>query len=218
MISTFEEIKELLVQIDAQLQSKVDIYAIGGLVLLYHKLKPATKDLDLIVSSGKEYHYLKTVLHELKFIETKPEFGYDHFNLSQILISKDFRIDLFSSTVCKGFSLSKDMIHRAEKVIQLSNLSLHLCSNEDTLLFKTMTEREGDLNDCIALASRGLDWNSILKELKHQIHLSGRKVWITWVGERLDLLIERGLNIPIMKEVDQLRIEYYEEFDKKLGE
>lgn len=218
MISSFEEIKELLVQIDAKLQSKLEIYAIGGLVLLYRKLKPATKDLDLIVSSGKEYHRLRKILQELRFIATKPEFGYDHFNLSQILIRKDFRIDLFSKTVCKGFSLSSGMIKRAEKVIQLKNLSLHLCSNEDIFLFKTMTERDGDLDDCIALASRGLKWDSIFEELMHQIALSGRKVWITWIGERLDLLIERGLNIPIMKEVDQLRYEYYDDLDKRMNE
>jgi hypothetical protein len=78
-----------------------------------------------------------------------------------------------------------------------------------------MTEREGDLTDCISIATtQDPDWNIILEELKHQIKQTKQDVWITWVGERLDILVERGLNIPIMKEVDNLREEYYEKYLK----
>jgi len=83
-------------------------------------------------------------------------------------------------------------------------------------MLKTLTEREGDLDDCISLASAGINWDSIFQELKYQMQSSGNKIWITYVGERLDLLQERGLNIPIMEEVDLLRLEYYEELEKKL--
>ncbi|MFH0701061.1 MAG: DUF6036 family nucleotidyltransferase [Candidatus Woesearchaeota archaeon] len=216
MISSFEEIKELLEQIDAQLQSKVKVYAIGGLVLLYQKLKPATKDLDLVTFNPEDYNKVRLVLRKLGFEETKPEFGYEHFNLSQIMISKNFRIDLFSVKVCGGFSLSKKMTERAKEIFHLKNLTFYLCSNEDIFLFKNMTERDGDITDCISLATTKLDWNIILEELNNQIQASGNKVWITWVGERFDLLQEKGLDIPIMKEVDKLREEYYEDFLKRI--
>ena len=49
------------------------------------------------------------------------------------------------------------------------HLNIFLCSNEDVFLFKTLTERPGDLEDCIALSRKGLDWNRILSELKHQM-------------------------------------------------
>lgn len=216
MISSFDEIKELLEQIDAQLQSKVRVYAIGGLVLLYQKLKPATKDLDLVTFNTEDYNKVRLALRKLSFWETKPEFGYEHFNLSQIMVSKNFRIDLFSVKVCGGFSLSQKMTERAQEIFHLENLTFYLCSNEDIFLFKNMTERDGDITDCISLAITKLDWNIILEELKDQIQASGNKVWITWVGERFDLLQEKGLNIPIMKEVDKLREEYYVNFLKRM--
>ncbi len=217
MISEFNSILELMEEVDAQLKSKISVFAIGGIVLMYRGLKTVTKDIDLVVNGSDEYNGLRQTLHALSFVETKPEFGYDHFNLSQILVSKDFRIDLFSKVVCKGFCLSPGMVQRAQEVFTLNKLGFHLCSNEDIFLFKTMTEREGDLEDCIALSRLGLDWEVILGELKHQIKVSGNKVWITWVGERLDLLIEKGLNIPIMKEIDHLRDEYFEELEKRLA-
>ena len=85
---------------------------------------------------------------------------------------------------------------------------------EDIFLFKTMTEREGDLSDCIALARMGLDWNAMIAELKHQV--SGNDIWITWVAERLEILQERGLIIPIMAEVAEMVEGYYNKLEKTM--
>ena len=139
-------------------------------------------------------------------------------NLSQILVRDDFRIDAFHQTVCKKFSLSEGMRKRAKKLLTLPHLDLYLCSNEDIFVFKTFTEREGDLQDCISLAQRGLDWNSIIDEIQAQIHHSREDVWITWIGERLDILMEKGLNIPIIDQIDKLRDTYFEELERTFAE
>ena len=102
------------------------------------------------------------------------------------------------------------MIERGREYLVLDKLAVYLCSNEDVFLFKTMTERSGDIEDCISLAKRGVEWEIILDELKNQIKLSGQNVWITWVGERLDILADEGLYIPILEEVERLSEEYYE--------
>ena len=107
------------------------------------------------------------------------------------------------------------MRKRAKKALMLPHIDLYLCSNVDIFVFKTFTEREGDLQDCIALAQRGLKWERILRELQSQVHHSGEDVWITWVGERFDLLVQRGLNIPIMDQIDKLRDTYFEELEQK---
>jgi len=73
-----------------------------------------------------------------------------------------------------------------------------------------MTERSGDIEDCISLAKRGVEWVIIIDELKNQIRLSGQNVWITWVGERLGILADEGFYIPILEEVEKLSEEYYE--------
>ena len=61
----------------------------------------------------------------------------------------------------------------------------------------------------------GINWGIILEELISQIEKSCQDVWITWVGERLDMLEEKGINIPIMKDVNKLRDEYFYQLERK---
>lgn len=217
MISEFSQINGLFNEISLSLQRKVNFYIIGGAMLLYHKLKEATKDIDIIVNSKKEFHDVEKALKNLKFYTKIPTAEYANVDISQIFIREDFRIDLFNKVVCKGFALSDGMIKRSEKVIETENLDVYLCSKEDIFLFKTFTEREGDIQDCIKLAERGLSWDIVIEELKSQIKKSGNNVWITMVCERLQVLEERGLNIPIMPQIMELVEEYFDDFEKRMA-
>jgi hypothetical protein len=152
---------------------------------------------------------LQSALKSLDFIPNIPGPDYSNMNLSQILTREDFRIDLFMTVVCSKFRLSEGMIRRADKAWSTDKLSLMLCSNEDLFIFKTMTQREGDLDDCMSLAMSALNWRTILEETMNQIENSGNDIWITWIGERLDLLEDMGLTIPVMKEINKLRAKYY---------
>jgi len=214
MISDFKHIEMLFEEVDHYVKTKVDVYVIGGVALLYQGLKPATKDIDLIILRKEEFSAFEHALKNARFTTKIPTALYKKTNLSQILTRDDFRIDAFHETVCRKFSLSKGMQKRAKKLVAFSHLTLYFCSNEDIFVFKTFTEREGDLEDCIALAKKGLDWNVIVRELQAQMRHSGEDVWITWVGERLDLLMEKGLNIPVIDEIDTLRDRYFEERER----
>ena len=214
MISRFDEIKRLFEELDSAVSRKVHFFMIGGGVLLFHGLKPATKDIDLVVATEEEFVECGNALKKIGFETKLPDSDYKHFNLSQVFTRNDFRIDLFNKRVCRGFSLSSPMAKRALKEVSMANIALFLCSMEDIFLFKTMTEREGDLSDCIALARMGLDWNAMIAELKHQV--SGNDIWITWVAERLEILQERGLIIPIMAEVAEMVEGYYNKLEKTM--
>ncbi|MBI4176079.1 MAG: hypothetical protein HY518_02665 [Candidatus Aenigmarchaeota archaeon] len=215
MISKFEELKNLFEEIDKSLAEKVNFHIIGGAVMLYHGLKTGTKDIDIVVDSPKEFSAAEKAFKKVGFSTRTPAFEYSRVELNKIFTRGEFRIDLFQRTVCKGFQLSDSMKKRALEITGLKHLTISLCSNEDVFLFKTFTEREGDIDDCIALARRGIDWNAVLEELERQIKLSGNKIWITWVGERLDILEERGLAIPIMQEVNKLRKDYFNKYGKR---
>src|SRR3989344_4786573 len=216
MISDFKDVEKLFAELDRSLHKKSSIYVIGGAALLKRVLKDATKDIDLVVAARDEFLEIQNALINMGFITKIPGKEYSHMNLSQIFQRKDSRIDLFEKEVCGRFSLSKGMMKRAEKVIGLSNVTVFLCSSEDILLFKTMTERPGDIEDCISIAARqNPDWEIILEELLSQIKQSKQDVWITWAGERLDLLTERGVDIPIMDKVDKLREEFIADFEKR---
>ncbi|MBI5389292.1 hypothetical protein HZB01_02840 [Candidatus Woesearchaeota archaeon] len=215
MISKFEDFNELFKEIDKTLAKKAHLYVIGGAMLLYHGIKDATKDIDIIVETPQEFLQLQKSLKDMGFATRMPTLEYKKVDLNQIFVREDFRLDLFQKTVCKGFSLSKAMQKRAQNIIKLQHLMVSLCSGEDVFLFKTFTEREGDISDCLGLAQRGIDWNAILGEVQSQIKTTGNHVWITWVGERLDILEERGLEIPIMGEVNILREAYFEDYEKR---
>ncbi len=218
MISNFESIQNQFNELNKFLKAKVDLYVIGGAVLLYHGLKPATKDIDIVVDTEKEFRSLEKALKESGFELKIPGLEYKHMDLNQIFVKGDMRIDLFQRTVCSRFFLSDSMKKRAIKVLDQKDITVNLCSKEDIFLFKTMTDREGDIEDCIALSQRGLEWESIVSELRNQAKETGHEVWITWVAERLEILEEKGVPLPkpIMEKVYALVDEYYNYLEKVL--
>lgn len=215
MISKFKEFEKLLEKISNQITKKTNLFIIGGAVLLYHGLKNATKDIDIVVETKEEYDEIKKSLKELEFKEQNITNIYKKLDISKILTKDNYRIDLFQKTVCKGFILSENMKKRATKISQIKNLSIFLCSKTDIFMFKTFTERPGDIDDCILLSRENLEWEEMLKEIKFQIKTAGKPVWITYLGERFDLLEEKGLQIPILEEINKLSLEYFKHLENK---
>jgi hypothetical protein len=216
MISKFERLDELFNELDQVLSEKVRFFVIGGAVMLYHGLKVGTKDVDIVVENLDEFIAAEKALRNMGFSTKLPTTGHEKTELSRIFVRGEFRIDLFQRIVCKGFALSGGMKRRAQKVRDLKHLTVYLCSITDIFLFKTFTEREGDIADCISLAQRAIDWDEMLDEIIVQMKLSGNRVWITYIAERMDLLLERGLNIPIMGTIDKLREDYYDWLEKNM--
>jgi len=217
MIDNIIQIDNLFQEIDLHLNTRVNIYLIGGVVLLTKDLRKVTKDIDAIVASRKSYLTLKKVFTKLLFTESKPTKEYSRLNLSQIFIRKDYRVDLFENVVCKQLALSKNMISRAKLYKKYNYISVYFCSDEDIFIFKSITDRGGDVIDCIGLAEKRLNWKIILNEIKYQIKLSGNEIWITFFEERLNLMEDKGLVIPIIKEVRKLSEKYYLELEKQLN-
>jgi hypothetical protein len=55
------------------LRKKINVYVIGGAVLLEQGLKTATKDVDIIVESKKDFLAFQEALEEFGFIKKIPE-------------------------------------------------------------------------------------------------------------------------------------------------
>jgi len=215
MISNFEHLDKLFKELNDVLKEKVHFYIIGGAVMLFHGLKIGTKDVDIIVDSLLEFKIIERTLKEIGFDTKIPNLEYKNVDISQIFVREDYRINLFQKTVCKGFSLSEKMKKRAQTIRKSNNLSVSLCSTTDIFMFKTFTERDGDIDDCISLAEKGIDWGAMLQEINEQIKNSGQSVWITYIGERIEILGDRGLAIPIMNEINKLIDKFFNELEKK---
>ena len=182
-------------------------------------LRRKTKDVDLVVSNEEEFKLLTDTLLSLGFRKEVPDaVAYGRMALSHILLRDNARVDLFCRAVCGRFALSEKMRERASPDLSLNNVRLLVCSLDDVFLFKCMTERDGDLEDCERIArDHALDWNAILDEaVKQCIHENS--VWITWITDRMELLAERGVRIPILKKMVSLTDDYIKKWGRELEE
>ncbi|MDR1954329.1 MAG: hypothetical protein LBP82_00015 [Candidatus Methanoplasma sp.] len=222
MITEYSQIQELFVELDAHMSERTTIYMIGGGALMRWKMKPQTKDIDIVVDSEAEFDRTEDAFRAAGFKTTLPTKGYERLAISQILMRDDFRVDLFCTKVCGRLSLSEGMKERsAIDSIGAKNIYLFTCSPEDIFLFKTMTEREGDYDDCVNIINSTISnkkvfkWPVILNEAREQSKI-GQEVWITWITDRLEEFTDRGLNIPILAEMIPLADEYIAEWERGL--
>lgn len=177
------EIIELLRVIGDELKEKTAIFLIGGCNMSLKGIKAVTKDIDLVVLTKKEYYCLKSALVDLGYNCHEETFSPNFYKTSIIVFMKDDRrIDVFVKVVCSQLELTPEMQKRSEVYAVWGNLKVHLVPNEDIFLFKSITEREKDVDDCHILIGEGLDWEVIKQELHRQ---EGKALWRFWVYEQL---------------------------------
>ena len=86
MISKFEQLDDLFNEMDKKLSDNVQFYVIGGAVMLYHNLKPGTKDVDIIVDILKEFIATEKAIKKIGFTTKLPTIEYKKFDLNQMFI------------------------------------------------------------------------------------------------------------------------------------
>jgi hypothetical protein len=84
-INNFNQIYDKFYDLDKKINTQLNIYLIGGAVLLYNNLKPGTKDIDLVVTSKNAKNLLTKALEKENFSIEKPNKSYAKMNLENIL-------------------------------------------------------------------------------------------------------------------------------------
>lgn len=215
MIYQFDSIQKMFDEIAPTLEAPTNIYVIGGAALMHYDSKEATKDIDIVLLTQKEYDLFRNSLLDLGFQSKIAPQTHRNFTLADWLTKDDFRIDLFKEVVCGKLKLSQRMAARAKELGKINNLTIFVCSKEDILLFKSITERAGDKDDCVTLIKQGVNWDLVFDELSKQIKETGYNLWVTIVNERLEELEELGLTIPILKQTQALTQIYYQNMEDK---
>lgn len=186
---------------------------------MYAGLKYFTKDIDLVVRTEQEYNSCVEAMKRMGFRSIRPGAGYSRMNLSDMLEREDgYRIDIFNDRVCGKLRLSEGMVSRSKERVRHEGVILSSCSMEDILIFKSITEREGDLQDCKAIITGTMvDWMIFLKELEEQIS-TGEDVWIIWVADRLWILREEArLSIPVLDKIIEIADDYLDRWERSLA-
>lgn len=184
-----ESIQTLIKEIDRVLGRKLEIFLIGGVAMVMKNLKPSTKDIDVIIRK-KDSKTLFDTLTKLGFKKQNDSFE-----------KNGMKIDVFTERVLKGFYLSKRMVERASPFFLGKKLKVFVLSNECIFLFKSLTDRKRDLDDCEILAKKGLDWNFILDETLRQENLV-KKYFSFALLDVVTFLRELGMKVPIERKLD----------------
>jgi len=199
------QIIEALKQIGGRLKKEIHAYLFGGANMLLRGLKGSTKDLDLVVERKDDFLEIRGKLIELGYRELGEEEltpNDRRVNPSGIFVSEGWRIDLFTEKICGALTLSEGMKKRSEER-RFGRLVLHLLDLGDVFLLKSITDREGDLEDMHLILSRGgvRDWEEIWQDYLEQ-EKKVKQHLCFMILDSLDILKEKfGETVPIYRKV-----------------
>lgn len=200
MISV-EAQQKLLLSISQKLTKPLTVYAIGGTAMMFHGIKDATLDIDLVFVTAEDRELFKKAIFAI---------GYQHMNSVTVYGGKkdppqmftlgDERFDLFVNDVI-DFTFSASMQKRAQTTHQFGdNLILHIADLHDIILMKCATDRLKDKDDARKIIeAKPINWNTLIEEAKHQITL-GRDRALFDLGDFLEHL-KRELKVPVPQEI-----------------
>lgn len=192
------EIIKRLRAIGEKLPRPVKIYMIGGGAMGLKGEKDITKDIDIILTNSEDIDIFIKALKALGYYDiTSVAEEYARLQVKAHLRDKEyFLFDIFLNKVCNALELSNAMRERAERYGSFGNVQLYILAREDIFLFKSITERNRDLEDMLTLLRKGIDENIIAEECKNQRIKSGR-IWEAFVAIKIKELEERyRLTIP----------------------
>jgi len=192
----------VLRELGEKLSTTVHAYLFGGANLLLRGLKKATKDLDVVVEGEGDFSKLHGALLASGFRplgERELTPSDRKLNPSGIYVAEGLpRFDLFTKVICNALLLTDEMKSRAE-TMAFGKLVLHLLSLEDVFLLKSITEREGDLEDMATIIRRGGDlrWGEILETYLAEEEVIKKHFCFTML-DNIELLQRReGIDVPL---------------------
>ena len=201
-----EYLKAEFEKLNNLLSEPVNLYMIGGGAMSFRRLKDATKDIDVVVRSNRDLDLIKTALKKMQYITPAARGAYKKMQASAILENMDgFRWDIFVDVVCGGLKLSEGMMSRSDELFQINDVLVYMISLEDIFIFKSITQRERDLEDMNTLFLQGLDFKIIRDEIIWQNEHDHNFAWIAFFYDGIEELISKySLIVPFLDEFKEL--------------
>ena len=210
MISV-EAQQKLFLTLSQRLSKPVTVYAIGGTAMMFHGLKDATLDVDLVFENSKSRELFKTALIAIGYKKMDSVIVYEKKNNHPEMFTLcQERFDLFVEQVV-DFIFSKKMRERATSTHQFGdNLSLKIADPHDIILMKCATDRLKDKDDARKIIeSRSINWKILIEEAKNQVSL-GREGTLFELGNFLEYL-KREMKVQIPQEILNILFKLVEE-------
>jgi hypothetical protein len=115
MISSRDEVEEILKGLGEQLSEPVQFLVIGGAAMLEYALKDVTKDIDLVCRDATGKARLLEAAKSLGFEVFGPEKRHARLGLDRVAIKGGYTLDIFAGRISYDFRLSESMWQRGKK-------------------------------------------------------------------------------------------------------
>jgi len=153
-ISTGQKDLESFLQLLADLDTKIEFFALGGTAMVLKNIKEATKDIDFLTTAS--YQEIKKLFTLAGLRET------NNSQLCNTWYLNDLRIDIFYQEFILGFSLPTDWKELSEHLRTIGKLKLSILNWYDLIITKIARSEERDIVDILAiLKSQELDFNQL---------------------------------------------------------
>ena len=132
---------DTFLQLLADLDKKLELYAIGGTAMILKNIKETTKDIDFLTAENQEKI---RKLFNLAGLEEK-----DNSKLCNIWYLENIRIDLFYDEFIFGISLLNDWKDKSEHIKDIGKVKLYILNWQDILITKIARNEQRDIEDAI---------------------------------------------------------------------
>jgi hypothetical protein len=147
MISSREEVEEILKGLGEQLSEPVAFLVIGGAAMLEYGLKDVTKDIDLVCRDAAGKAKLLEAAKSLGFEVFGPEKRHARLGLDRVAVKGGHTLDIFAGRISYDFGLSEGMWQRGKKTRLLGKADIRYAAVEDIFSLKLIANRPRDLDD-----------------------------------------------------------------------
>ena len=141
--STNKEDLETFLQLIANLNTEITLFAIGGTAMLLKNIKESTKDIDFITTLD-----YKTINQLFKKAGLKEQ---NSSQLCNIWYLDNIRIDLFYDNFIMGVKFPKDWINQSEHLRNIGKIRLYILNWYDIIITKIARSEERDIEDILAI-------------------------------------------------------------------
>ena len=130
-------------QLLADLNEELELYAIGGTAMLLKNIKETTKDIDFLTADNQEKIRKLFNLAGLKEKDTS--------KLCNIWYLGKIRIDLFYDEFIFGISLPDDWKDKSEHIKDIGKIRLYILNWHDIIITKIARNEQRDIDDSIGI-------------------------------------------------------------------
>ena len=121
-----------------------------------------TKDIDIVCRLEEDKAEILRCAGDLGYELVWPRVRHARLGLNRIAVKGGHTLDVFPGKISYDFGLSDAMWERARKQKAIGRADIRYASPEDIFIMKLIVNRPGDVPDCAALVSVGLDFDAVL--------------------------------------------------------